>query len=105
VAENRLPGPSENRALDFKGKYRRFEKPSVPTTIANDWSIFLARRAQPYLGLYPKKTVSTLARYARLRKRDGGDDLAAYRSETTHTKIVWTAVSLGSSDFRTIVSN
>jgi hypothetical protein len=45
TTKDRLADPSEICVLDFKGEFRRFGNPSVPTTIANDWSIFLARPA------------------------------------------------------------
>jgi hypothetical protein len=41
ATKNRLTDPSENRALEFKGEFRRFGIRSVSATIANDWSIFL----------------------------------------------------------------
>jgi hypothetical protein len=40
TTKNRLTDPSEIRALEFKGKFRRFGNLSVSTTIATDWTIF-----------------------------------------------------------------
>jgi hypothetical protein len=39
TTKNRLLDPSEIRALDFKGEFRRFEISSVSATIDIDWSI------------------------------------------------------------------
>jgi hypothetical protein len=40
AAKNRLPGPFEIRALDFKQEFRRSAVSSVSATIGIDWSIF-----------------------------------------------------------------
>ncbi len=40
IPKNRIPDPSENRSLELKGKFRRFEICAVSTTIGINRSIF-----------------------------------------------------------------
>jgi hypothetical protein len=54
MTKNRLLGPSEIRALEFKGEFRRFRFRSVPATIDNDQSISQNPRKQCAIGLAKK---------------------------------------------------
>jgi hypothetical protein len=56
--KHRSPDPSENRALDFKGEFRRSAICSVSATIDIDWSTFLEVLREGGVSILPKKTVS-----------------------------------------------
>jgi hypothetical protein len=58
TTKNRLPDPSEIRALDFKHEFRRSAICSVSATIAIDWSILLELFREAGVNSLPKKTVS-----------------------------------------------
>jgi hypothetical protein len=57
VTKNRLTDPSENRALEFKGEFPRFENSLVSATIGINWSICGDLRQNPRIAFIEKKTV------------------------------------------------
>ncbi|HEY6257042.1 MAG TPA: hypothetical protein VIY51_14750 [Xanthobacteraceae bacterium] len=55
LSKNRIPDPSENRALEFKGEFRRFGICSVSTTIGTNRAIFFSDGRQGIDAAAPKK--------------------------------------------------
>jgi hypothetical protein len=58
IPKNRIPDPSENRALEFKWEFRRFGICSVSAAIGINWSIFYVAAATALSARLQKKTVS-----------------------------------------------
>jgi hypothetical protein len=54
-AWNRLTDPSENRALEFKGEFPRFENSLVSATIGINWSICGDLRQNPRIAFIEKR--------------------------------------------------
>ena len=59
--KNRLPGPSEIRALDFKRKFRRSPICSISVTIGIDWLIFQVHRPEQHCWLGCRKRPSAFS--------------------------------------------
>jgi hypothetical protein len=83
----RLPDLSEIRALEFKGKFRRFGICSVSTAIGIDWSILDAHwlNAESRVGaMFPgslqhdQLTQASLTRHQRMRRPDRLDIRSLY---------------------------
>jgi hypothetical protein len=69
VTKNRLTDPSENRALEFKGEFPRFENSLVSATIGINWSICGDVRQNPRIAFIEKRpsALATMINWMKFR--------------------------------------